>query len=62
MADYETKENLMDELIESCSKQLKMLTEDPEKSKYPLFLYLDFICMKKTILRLVLSFCKKNFF
>lgn len=41
MADYESKENLMDELIETCSKQLKMLTEDPEKSKYAYVTYHD---------------------
>lgn len=35
MAIYEAKENEMDELIEHCTKQLKILTEDPEKSKYP---------------------------
>uniref|UniRef100_A0A0L8I640 E2F/DP family winged-helix DNA-binding domain-containing protein n=1 Tax=Octopus bimaculoides TaxID=37653 RepID=A0A0L8I640_OCTBM len=35
MAIYEAKENEMDKLIEHCTKQLKILTEDPEKSKYP---------------------------
>lgn len=41
MADYESKENVIDELIEHCSKQLKMLTEDPEKSKYAYVTYHD---------------------
>ncbi|XP_052822596.1 transcription factor E2F3 isoform X2 [Octopus bimaculoides] len=41
MAIYEAKENEMDKLIEHCTKQLKILTEDPEKSKYAYVTYHD---------------------
>ncbi|GAB1603704.1 transcription factor E2F3-like isoform X1 [Argonauta hians] len=41
MAVYEAQENEMDKLIEHCTKQLKILTEDPEKSKYAYVTYHD---------------------
>ncbi|XP_002733979.2 transcription factor E2F3-like, partial [Saccoglossus kowalevskii] len=34
--DLEAKENRLDELIKSCTLQLKMLTEDANNGKYPL--------------------------
>ena len=36
LADLEAKENRLDEMIISCTKSLKELTENPDNSKYPL--------------------------
>ncbi|CAG2197502.1 E2F3 [Mytilus edulis] len=38
VADLEAKENELDHLIATCTKQLKMLTEDAQNSKYPLII------------------------
>ena len=35
VADLEAKENELDHLITTCTKQLKMLTDDTHNSKYP---------------------------
>lgn len=35
MTDLETKENVLDEMIQQCTRQLRLLTEDSENAKYP---------------------------
>lgn len=36
LGDLEAKENRLDQLIATCTKQLKQMTEDPSNAKYPL--------------------------
>ena len=35
IADLDSRERKLDELIHSATVQLKMLTEDPENARYP---------------------------
>lgn len=35
IADLEAKENNLDQLITTCTKQLKMMTDDHINSRYP---------------------------
>ena len=39
IADFEVKENILDQLIENCKAELKQLTEDSEIANYP-FIFL----------------------
>ena len=36
VADMDAKENILDHMIQNCTRQLRMLTEDSENAKYPL--------------------------
>ena len=40
VADMDTKENILDHMIQNCTRQLRMLTEDSENARYPL----NFLC------------------
>ncbi|XP_071143475.1 transcription factor E2F3-like [Mytilus edulis] len=46
VADLEAKENELDHLIASCTKQLKMLTEDTQNSKHAYVTYQDLRSIK----------------
>ncbi|KAK7463279.1 hypothetical protein BaRGS_00038146 [Batillaria attramentaria] len=35
IADLEAKENVLDQMIQNCTRQLRMLTEDTENARYP---------------------------
>lgn len=40
VADMDMKENILDHMIQNCTRQLRMLTEDSENARYPL----NFLC------------------
>ena len=53
VADMDMKENILDHMIQNCTRQLRMLTEDSENARYPSnILYscsLPFFCQARTV-------------
>ena len=45
----ESKENMLDQMIHTCTQQLRSLTEDKENAKYPFKLLMDFVLLNTTV-------------